>query len=347
LETDYYDVYHTVGSGLEVISYNGWDDAYTQYFMKYEYHGQYLEHNFLDAEESDWNNWKKAGSSYYGQTALVGPNGYIYFIDDYDLDEAGLTSAIENIIYGDEDPPYVENLNPEDGETDVDLDDNVKGHVKDDNFGVDEESVTVDVNTADRGEIPGSLNLTGDFLDFMYTFNPSDDLPHYSEIFVTVNAADLAEPPNEMDEYTYSFLTRSFYLEEPDDGDVIEVSGARGETPEHGALSGNLSLSPGSGGRTGVDVTFEWEEVVRAESYELIVDDNDDFSSPEVDVTGITDPEYTYTFDVTDDATYYWYVICNAPDGDFDSADVFSFEFDYNTNVAPASLGQIKAGFAE
>jgi hypothetical protein len=313
--------------------------------MKYQYHGQYLEHAFLDAEQSDWNNWKKAGSSYYGQTALVGPNGYVYFIDDYDLDETGLTTAIENIIYGDEDPPYVENLDPEDGETGVDLDDNIKGHVKDDCYGVDEESITVDVNTADRGEIPGSLNFTGDFLDFTYTFNPDDDLPHYSEIFVTVNAADLAEPPHYVEDYEYSFWTRSFYLEEPDDGDVIDVFDGRGEASA--LATGIIKTASRTDTRGDVDVTFEWEEVVRAESYELFVDDNDDFSSPEVHVTDIDDNEYTHTFTVTEDMTYYWYVVCNAPDADFDSEDIFSFSFDYNTNIAPASLGHIKAGFAE
>jgi len=249
------------------------------------------------------------------------------------------------LIYGDEDPPYVDGLNPEDGETGVDIDDNIKGHVKDDNWGVDEESIVVEAEVFARDDITGNLTFSGDFFNYMYTLNPDDDLPHYAEIFVYVAAEDLAEHDVE---YEYSFWTRSFELQEPDDGDVIDVTGPRSSGGAGSvAAMGTVPITADGGGRTDVDVTFEWEEVIRADSYELLVDDNDDFSSPEVHETGITDTEYTHTFDVTDDATYYWYVVCNAPEDDFDSEDVFSFEFDYNTNVTPASLGHIKAGFAE
>jgi hypothetical protein len=302
---------------------------------------------FTNLETSDWYAWKRDDSSGVPQSFVIGPTGYCY-LSKLGYGSGSYTDFIDTfdaVVYGDEDPPYVDDMNPDDGATGVGLGINISGHIYDDNWGLDEDSIGVDVYTLARGDIAGDLSLSGDFLDTTYSYNPDDPLPHYMEIYVTVNADDLAG--HSVDDFTYSFTTKSFKLEEPDDGDVIEVTGPRGETPEHGALSGNLSLSPGSGGRTGVDVTFEWEEVVRAESYELIVDDNDDFSSPEVDVTGITDPEYTYTFDVTDDATYYWYVICNAPESDFDSKDTFSFSFDYNTNVAPASLGQIKAGFAK
>jgi hypothetical protein len=299
---------------------------------------------FIDGESSDWTAWKKTSSG-VPQTFIIGPTGYCYLSKlGYGGSYQDFIDTFDAIAFGDEDPPYVDSLNPDDGATGVNLNANIKGHVKDDNWGVDEESVIVEGSVFSRDDIEGTLTLTGGFFDFAYSLNPDDDLPHYAEISVYVAAEDLAGYDVE---YEYSFWTRSFELQEPDDGDVIEVIGRGGGAPEHGALSGNLTLSPGSGTRTDVDVTFEWEEVVRAESYELIVDDNDDFSSPEVDVTDITDPEYTYTFDVTDDVTYYWYVICNAPDADFDSEDTFSFSFDYNTNIAPASLGQIKAGFAE
>jgi hypothetical protein len=209
---------------------------------------------------------------------------------------------------------------------------------------VDESSVTVDVTTAARGEIAGQLTFGGDMLELSYEFEPDAPLPHFMEIVVTVGAADLCSPPNDMGEYAYSFTTRSFNLEEPDDGDVIDVFG-RGGAP---LATRTVRANPKSDTPGDVDVTFEWEEVVRANSYELFVDDNDDFGSPEVYVTDVADTEYTHTFTVTEDITYYWYVICNAPESDFDSADVFSFDFDYNnTNVTPASLGHIKAGFAE
>jgi len=195
---------------------------------------------------------------------------------------------------------------------------------------------------AGRYEIPGVLTFTGDFLDTAYKFNPDDPLPHFMEITVNAGAEDLK---GNVLAGSYSFTTRSFKLEEPDDGEVFDTFGrGAGTTIVSAAVKGAETRgTPGD-----VDVTFEWEEVVRADSYELLVDDNDDFSSPEVHETGIVDTEYTHTFTVTEDVTYYWYIVCNAPEGDFDSADVFSFEFNYNnTNVAPSSLGRIKAGFTE
>ncbi len=301
---------------------------------------------FLYGVGSDWTAWKKSSSG-VPQTFIIGATGYCY-LSKLGYGGGSYTEFIdtfEDIIYGDDDPPYVDGLNPDDGETGVDLDDNIKGHVKDDTWGVDEESVVVEASVFSRDVIEGTLTLTGGFFNFTYTLNPDDDLPHYAEVFVYVAADDLAG--NDV-EYEYSFSTRSFELEAPDDGEVFDVTGPRsGGEAGRVATTGTIPVIADGGGRTDVDVTFEWEEVVRADSYELLVDDNDDFSSPEVDETGIADNEYTHTFDVTDDVTYYWYVVCNAPDSDFDSEEVFSFSFDYNTNVAPASLGHIKAGFAE
>jgi hypothetical protein len=297
---------------------------------------------FLDGESADWTEWYLDG--YIPLNYVVGVNGLIYY-GDAGYYESAISSAIERTIYPDPDSPYVEDLDPDDGETDVNLNKSIKGHIVDDNWGIDEDTISVDATVFGRDDIAGDLSLTGDFFDFTYTLNPDDDLPHYAEVFVYVAADDLAS--NEV-EYEYSFWTRSFELQEPDDGDVIDVTGpGRGGKAGRVATMGTVPVIANGDGRTGVDVTFEWEEVVRAESYELIVDDNDDFSSPEVDETDIPENTYTHTFDVTDDVTYYWYVVCNAPDADFDSEEVFSFSFDYNTNVTPASLGHIKAGFAE
>lgn len=276
----------------------------------------------------------------------MGANDLVYYHGVGSPASADICEAVERTYYNDYEAPYVTDMDPDEGEIDVNLNTDIEGSIVDDGYGVDESSVTVDVATAARGEIAGQLTLGGDMLEIEYEFEPDAPLPHFTEILVTVDAADLYNPPNEMGEYTYTFWTRSFHLEAPDDGDVIDVFDGRGEASA--LATGIIKTASRTDAPGDVDVTFQWEEVVRANSYELFVDDNDDFSSPEVHATDITGTEYTHSFTVTEDTTYYWYVICNAPDGDFDSADVYSFEFDYNNaNVAPASLGHIKAGFAE
>jgi hypothetical protein len=321
------------------------ESEYTQAYYKFTYFGHTLPTTFLDGDASSWAAWQDGTG--YPQSVVVGANDIVYY-HATGYYSAGICEAIERTYYNDYDAPYVDDLDPEDGETDVALDTDIEATIVDDGYGIDEASVVVVVTTS-AGDTPsGDLSFNGDILELDYSFDPNDPLPHFVEVTVTASADDLYDPPNEMSEYSYSFWTRSFDLNEPDDGDVIDVTGPRsggGEAVR--PATGNTLVVAADDGRTGVDVTFEWEEVVRANSYELLVDDNDDFSSPEVNETGITDTEYTHTFDVTDDVTYYWYVICNAPDSDFDSADVFSFEFDYNTNLTPASLGSIKAGFAE
>ena len=71
-------------------------------------------------------------------------------------------------------------------------------------------------------------------------------------------------------------------------------------------------ISPSDGsGATDNTPTFEWEKVPNAENYRLLVDNDPDFSSPEVDVTvGAGEDSYT----VPDEnalpySSYYWKVI--------------------------------------
>lgn len=87
---------------MEVISYNGWDTPGVQSTMKYSYHGQVLDHDFLDAEESDFWKWKMPGTAWYGQCSLVDSDGTVVWMDNYAIDFNGLTNAIEDIIYGGE-----------------------------------------------------------------------------------------------------------------------------------------------------------------------------------------------------------------------------------------------------
>jgi hypothetical protein len=147
-----------------------------------------------------------------------------------------------------------------------------------------------------------------------------------------------------------------FALLTPEDGETIYVFDGRREEKKSAAKALSVSgikalaavtLNNRTDDPVDVDVEFTWEESEFAEEYQLIVDDNDDFSSPEVDVTGITEESYTETFTVTESITYYWRVIASYEEGgETTCGEDFEFEFDYNNvNVTPASLGHIKSAF--
>jgi hypothetical protein len=143
-----------------------------------------------------------------------------------------------------------------------------------------------------------------------------------------------------------------FALLEPEDGAVIDVFGGRESGGDFAAItagpskSGAFTLHSRTEEPVDVPVLFDWEESEFAETYDLLVDDNDDFSSPEIELTGLTTDFYTYTFTVIESITYYWTVTAYNEIGDTPCDEDFDFEFNYNnTNVAPASLGAIKATF--
>jgi hypothetical protein len=152
--------------------------------------------------------------------------------------------------------------------------------------------------------------------------------------------------------------TGYFALLSPADGAVIDVWASRtASVSTNKALAGTAKIaateesSNPDAARTqytaNVDVTFTWEEPEAADEYELLVDDNSDFSSPEVDVTGIADETYTHTFTVTPETpTQYWRIVASNSYGDTVCDEDFSFSFNYNdTGIVPTSFGNIKARF--
>ena len=69
--------------------------------MKYSYHGQVLDHVFLDATVSEFWKWAidQGGWSWYGQHALVEPDGTVVWMDDNDLNVQSLTSILDSLLY--------------------------------------------------------------------------------------------------------------------------------------------------------------------------------------------------------------------------------------------------------
>lgn len=155
-------------------------------------------------------------------------------------------------------------------------------------------------------------------------------------------------------EYEYAPAPGSFDLLLPANGEIIDVftrgeseSGFAAITTNAGPLNaGSFTLTSRTDNPVDVPVLFDWEESEFADEYELLVDDDDDFSSPEVYLPGLTVDFYNYTFTVTESITYYWRVIANNENGDTPCNEDFQFEFNYNNiGVAPASLGHVKATF--
>ncbi|MCA9305703.1 MAG: hypothetical protein KDA16_04180 [Phycisphaerales bacterium] len=97
-------------------------------------------------------------------------------------------------------------------------------------------------------------------------------------------------------------------------------------------------LSPASGA-TGVSqdpmLNFDWSDSSGADDYDLLVDDNSNFTSPEISQTGIVGSSASVGgMPLADGTTYFWRVIANNGDGSTTSTPS-SFNFTTATPVVP------------
>ncbi len=196
---------HTSGVGVEICSYNGWDDAYTQYYYKYVVAGHTRPQPFLDAQEPpDWSLWKINGNSYYGQTSVVGTTLKIYYMEAYSFNTTAVTEALNRTIYGDIVAPYTVQWYPAPNSSNVNRNTNISCHILDAGVGLIESSVTMTVWNGTTS-IPGSFTKEGNFLDYLLQFDPTSLLPANTLITCKVNGKDLNN--NTMPEYSWSFTT--------------------------------------------------------------------------------------------------------------------------------------------
>ena len=96
--------------------------------------------------------------------------------------------------------PYTTGHNPAKGATGVAPDTNIVVHVKDDGTGVDQDSIVMTV----EGETV-TPSVSGAPSDYTLTYDPPADFEHSQVVDVTVDARDLASPPNVMPQDAYSF----------------------------------------------------------------------------------------------------------------------------------------------
>lgn len=167
--------------------------------------GRTLPQDFLDAETSDFYNWRMTGSGWYSQTSVVGTTGKIYWMEAYSFNEAEIVKALRRTINGDTKAPYCHSPSPTPNATGVNVNTNIAVNIKEDGSGVDRASVKVAVTVPDDAAVSGKLAITGNFLDFRLVFDPDNPLPADTKVTVKVDGKDLFN--NVMSTYQWQFTT--------------------------------------------------------------------------------------------------------------------------------------------
>ncbi|MDP2899003.1 MAG: Ig-like domain-containing protein, partial [bacterium] len=104
-------------------------------------------------------------------------------------------------------PPSTSGHIPAKGAVDVPIDTIISLHMKDAEDGVDRSSIVLTVNG-----VPVTPLITGTSADYLVSYDPPANFSYKQQVTVTIDAQDLASPPNAMPKETYSFVT----MPEPD-----------------------------------------------------------------------------------------------------------------------------------
>uniref|UniRef100_UPI002729A358 discoidin domain-containing protein n=1 Tax=Vallitalea guaymasensis TaxID=1185412 RepID=UPI002729A358 len=86
-----------------------------------------------------------------------------------------------------------------------------------------------------------------------------------------------------------------------------------------------LSPANGSSWISRNNTYFDWGDSMNASSYQIIVDDNNDFVSPEINISDINESNYTSNITLNRLTTYYWKVIGTNSNGSTECNSVSSF----------------------
>ncbi|MCP4230282.1 MAG: Ig-like domain-containing protein [bacterium] len=160
---------------------------------------------------SDYNAWRESNENGVPLSAVIGKTGLCYYKGyGYGGNYQPYIDAIDRTVDPDNSPPYVFYRNPNDGASGVGVNTDVKARLSDDGYGIDVDSVTIDVEyPGSGGPIDGNQTEEGGstFLQYLGLFDPDDPLPYDTEITVRVNAEDLDN--NTMTEEVWTFTTGS------------------------------------------------------------------------------------------------------------------------------------------
>ena len=104
-----------------------------------------------------------------------------------------------DVVASDTTPPYTTGHDPAPGATGVPRNTNITVHVKDDGKGVDNSTLVMKVDGS-----PVTPVISGSPADYTLVYDPAD-FNFWQVVHVTVDASDLASPPNDMTTDSYSF----------------------------------------------------------------------------------------------------------------------------------------------
>ncbi|MDA3813824.1 MAG: Ig-like domain-containing protein [Candidatus Cloacimonetes bacterium] len=105
----------------------------------------------------------------------------------------------------DEITPYVTNLDPAPFSIDNAVNTSVSFHINDDGFGVDINSVVVDVQDIIYSIGTGNLFYSGGINDYYINIDPVENFNSGDTVYVSIAASDLATPANQMGTFSYTF----------------------------------------------------------------------------------------------------------------------------------------------
>ena len=179
------------------------------------------------------------------------PDGHINMGAYGNTEYASLGSAVEDTT-----PPYTSGHNPAKNATGVAKDTNIEVHIKDDGSGVDQSSIVMAV---EGNQV--TPTITGTPADYTLTYNPSADFDHDQVVDITIDASDLATPPNVMPQDSYSFTIESA----PDATLPAKVTDLATSSPTSNSITLTWT-APGDDGNTGTasqyDIRYSTSEIV-------------------------------------------------------------------------------------
>ena len=139
----------------------------------------------------------------YGDTITVSIDAQDYNSPPNEMD----TFTYSFVCQNDVEPPYIANYDPIPGSENNPVNTNVSFYVFDDIFGVDINSLVVDINGTEYSILIGNLTaeMIGSENEYHIEINPTSDFGYGETVNVQIDVADLAEPANWLNNFSYSF----------------------------------------------------------------------------------------------------------------------------------------------